>query len=212
VLVTNLIVVFDSDGEIWNDPADASHAEVAIVLGAMVNQDGTMSMMLADRVNQAAALYKDGKVDKILVSGDHGQWVYDEPTTTRRALMAQGIPAGVIYEDHAGFNTNASMQRARDIFGVTDATIVTQGFHMKRSLFLAKAAGLNANGLTSDLHGYGGQGIKSDVREVASRTKAVIDLLRGAPVTGGDPVPISGPARSTWGPKPPQGTPPAGAP
>ena len=66
--------------------------------------------------------------------------------------------------------------------------------------------------LTSDLHGYGGQGIKSDVREVLSRTKAVVDLLRGAPVTGGEPVPITGPARASWGPKAPPGTPPAGSP
>jgi len=212
VAVTNLIVLFDSEGQIWSDPADATHAEVAIVPGALVNPDGSMSMMLADRVNQAAALYEDGKVDKILVSGDHGQWTYDEPTTMRRALMADGVPAGVIYTDHAGFNTNATMQRAKDIFGVTDATIVTQGFHMKRSLFLAKAAGLKSNGLTSDLHGYGGQGIKSDVREVLSRTKAVIDLLRGAPVTGGEPVPVTGPAKASWGPKAPVGTPPAGAP
>lgn len=212
LLVTNLLVLFASDGEIWNDPAEATHAEVAIVPGAMVNPDGTMSLMLADRVNQAAALYKAGKVDKILVSGDHGRWVYDEPTTMRRALIADGVPAEVIYTDHAGFNTNATMQRAKDIFEVGSATVVTQGFHMKRSLYLAKAAGLDANGLTSDLHGYGGQGIKSDVREVLSRTKAVIDLLRGAPVTGGEPVPITGPAKASWGPKAPAGTPPAGAP
>lgn len=212
VVLTNLFVLLDSDGQIWNDPAEASHAEVAIVPGAMVNPDGTMSMMLADRVNQAAALYKAGKVDKILVSGDHGQWVYDEPTTMRRALLADGVPAKVIYTDHAGFNTHATMERARDIFGVSDATIVTQGFHMKRSLFLAKAAGLDANGLTSDLHGYGGQGVKSDVREIFSRTKAVFDVLRGAPVVGGEPVPIEGPASVSWGPDAPAGTPPAGAP
>ncbi len=212
ILVTNLIVLLDSDGKIFSDPAEASHAEVAIVPGAMVNADGTMSMMLADRVHQAAALYKDGKVDKVLVSGDHGNWVYDEPTTMRRALVADGVPAGVIYTDHAGFNTHATMERARRIFEVSDAIIVTQGFHMKRSLYLAKAAGLEANGLTSDLHGYGGQGIKSDVREVASRVKAVFDVLRDAPVVGGDPVPISGPASASWGPKAPQGTPPAGAP
>jgi len=212
LLVTNLIVMFDSDGQIWNDPADAGHASVAIVPGALVNPDGTMSLMLADRVNQAAALYKEGKVDKILVSGDHGQWSYDEPTTMRRALMADGVPANVIYTDHAGFNTHATMERANRIFGVKDAIIVTQGFHMKRSLFLAKAAGLEANGLTSDLHGYGGQGIKSDVREVLSRAKSVFDVLTNSSVVGGDPVPITGPARASWGPLAPPGTPPAGAP
>lgn len=212
LLATNLMVLLSSDGEIWNDPADATHAEVAIVPGALVNADGTMSMMLKDRVDQAAALWKDGKVDKILVSGDHGDWVYDEPTTMRKALVAQGVPAADVYTDHAGFNTHATMERAHDIFQVDDAIIVTQGFHMRRSLYLAQAAGLKANGLTSDLHGYGGQGIKSDVREVASRAKAVFDVLTGAPVVGGDPVPITGPAKASWGPKAPAGTPPAGAP
>ncbi len=212
ILATNLVVLLKPGGEIWNSPAEVKHAEVAIVPGAMVNSDGTMSLMLADRVDQAAALYHQGKVDKILVSGDHGQWVYDEPTTMRRALMAQGVPADVIFTDHAGFNTNATMRRAREIFGASDAIIVTQGFHMRRSLFLAKMAGLEANGLTSDLHGYGGQGMKSDIREVASRAKAVIDVLRGAPVVGGEPIPIDGPARASWGPSAPPGTPPPGAP
>lgn len=209
---TNAVVLIGTDGEIWSQPAEAGTAEVAIVPGAMVNPDGTMSQMLGDRVNQAAELYKAGKVEKILVSGDHGQWTYDEPTTMRRHLIDAGIPAGVIFTDHAGFNTRATMERARQIFGVTDATIVTQGFHMKRSLYLAGAAGLDANGLTSDLHEYGGQGMKSDLREVASRVKAVIEVWTSAGVTGGEPVPIKGPARASWGPDAPAGTPPAGAP
>lgn len=212
VLVSNLIVLLAPQGNIWKDAGEAGKAEVAIVPGALVNPDGVMSTMLADRVDQAAALYEQGKVEKILVSGDHGQWTYDEPTTMRRALIDAGVPASVIFTDHAGFNTRATMERARRIFQVRDAIIVTQGFHMKRSLFLADRAGLTANGLTADLHAYGGQGIRSDVREVASRVKAVIDVAAGRPVTGGEPVPISGPASASWGPRAPEGTPPAGAP
>lgn len=212
LLGTNALVLLGSNGEIWDDPADADHATVAIVPGALVNQDGSMSLMLADRVNQAAALFKAGKVDKILVSGDHGRWTYDEPTTMRRALIAAGVPANVVFTDHAGFNTRATMERAQRIFGVTDATVVTQAFHMKRSLYLAGQAGLEADGLTSDLHGYGGQGIKSDIREVASRAKAVLESIFGSSVVGGDRVPIDGPARASWGPEAPLGTPPAGAP
>lgn len=212
LLGTNALVVLGTNGQVWDDPSEADHATVAIVPGALVNQDGTMSLMLADRVNQAAALYRAGKVDKILVSGDHGRWTYDEPTTMRRALIAAGIPADVIFTDHAGFNTRATMERASSIFGITDATVVTQGFHMDRSLYLADKAGLTANGLTSDLHGYGGQGLKSDVREVVSRAKAVLESFIGSSVLGGKPVPIDGPARASWGPEAPAGTPPAGAP
>ena len=104
------------------------------------------------------------------------------------------------------------MVRARSIFGVRDAVVVTQGFHMARALYLADAAGIDASGLTSDLHPYGVQGRKSDVREVLSRVKAVADVTLDTPAVGGPPVPIGGDGRASWGPPPPPGTPPAGAP
>jgi len=212
LVTTNAFVLLKAEGRIWSEASEAEHAQVAIVPGALVNPDGTMSTMLGDRVAQAEALWKAGKVDRILVSGDHGRWRYDEPTTMRRALIEAGVPARVIFTDHAGFNTKATMERAHAIFDVEDAIVVTQGFHMKRSLFLAESAGLEANGLTSDLHPYGAQGLKSDVREVLSRTKAVLDVFANRPVTGGAPIPITGPAHASWGPEPPPGTPPAGAP
>lgn len=212
LIATNAFVLLKAEGQVWSSASEADHAQVAIVPGALVNSDGTMSTMLGDRVAQAEALWKAGKVDKVLVSGDHGAWKYDEPTTMRRALIAAGVPADVIFTDHAGFNTRATMERARQIFGVDSAIIVTQDFHMKRSLFLADSAGLEADGLTSDLHAYGGQGIKSDVREVLSRAKSVFDVVANRPVTGGPPVPITGSANESWGPEPPPGTPPAGSP
>ena len=79
----------------------------------------------------------------------------------RKALVADGVPPRVIFEDHAGLDTWATMVRARGIFDVRDAVVVTQGFHMPRALYLADAAGIHATGLTSDLHPYGFQGEKS---------------------------------------------------
>lgn len=99
-----------------------------VVPGALVEPDGDMSAMLGDRVRRAEALWKAGKVEKILVSGDHGQWVYDEPDTMRKALVAAGVPPRDVFEDHAGFDTWATMARAHEIFGVRDAVVVTQGF------------------------------------------------------------------------------------
>ena len=125
-----------------------------------------MSNMLADRVEQAYRLWRAGKVEKILVSGDHHTWAYDEPDTMRKALVRMGVPPRDVFEDHAGFDTWATMVRARSIFEVRSAVVVTQGFHMPRALFLADEAGIDATGLTSDLHPYGVQGAKSDVREV----------------------------------------------
>jgi SanA protein len=172
-----------------------------------------MSTMLADRVKQAVALRQAGKVKKILVSGDHGNWNYDEPDTMRKALVRAGVPPRDVFEDHAGFDTWATMVRARNIFGVRKAVVVTQGFHMPRALFLAEEAGIDATGLTSDLHPYGFQGDKSDVREVLSRVKAVADVTLETPAMAGPKIPIAtSDGRESWGPVPPPGTPPAGAP
>jgi SanA protein len=96
------------------------------------------------------------------------------------------------------------MVRAKKIFEVRSAVVVTQSFHMPRALFLAHEAGLPATGLTADLRGYGAQGTKSWAREILSRAKAVVDVVRGAPVDGGRAIPISGTnGRVSWGSAPP---------
>lgn len=208
----NAYILLNTSGEATDNVADVPHAQVAIVPGALVKPNGEMSAMLADRVRQAEALWRAGKVDRILVSGDHGTWVYDEPDTMRKALVADGVPGKAIFEDHAGFDTWATMVRARGIFGVHDAVVVTQGFHMPRALYLADAAGIDATGLTADLHQWGYQGRKSEVREVLSRVKAIADTTLDTPAFGGPPIPIAGDGRVSWGPLPPSGTPPAGSP
>jgi SanA protein len=213
ILATNAYIVLSTRGEATSEISELPHAQAAIVPGAQVNPDGTMSSMLADRVQRTVELWQAGKVDRILVSGDHGSWRYDEPDTMRRALQRAGIPGRVIFTDHAGFNTRATMVRAKEIFEVESAIVVTQGFHMGRSLYLAKSAGIDdVHGLTSDLHGYGQQGLKSDIREFFARTKAGIDTTIDSGVMGGPRIPITGDGRASWGPKPPPGTPPAGAP
>lgn len=202
-----------NDGDGASDRVDdLSRAQVALVPGALVKPDGTMSTMLADRVRGALELWRAGKVERILVSGDHRRWAYDEPGTMRRALVRAGVPPRVVFEDHAGFDTWATMVRAREIFGVDSAIVVTQGFHMGRALYLADAAGLDASGLTTDFHPYGVQGTKSGVREVLSRVKAVADTALDTPAIGGPPIPIEGDGRASWGPPAPPGTPPSGAP
>ncbi len=103
--------------------------------------------------------------------------------------------------------------RARGVFGVRDAVVVTQGFHMPRALFLADEAGIDATGLTADLQGWGVQGRKSEAREVLSRVKAVADAILDTPALAGPKIPIATTdGRESWGPAPPKGTPPAGAP
>ncbi len=208
----NLYVLWSGDDS-TSEVADVPKAEVAIVPGALVEPDGDLSAMLAARVEQASRLWHAGKVEKILVSGDHGTWKYDEPDTMRKALVRDGVAPKDVFEDHAGFDTWATMVRARQIFGVRDAVVVTQGFHMPRALYLADAAGIDATGLTADLQGWGYQGRKSSVREVLSRVKAVADVTLDTPAMAGPKIPIAtSDGRESWGPAPPKGTPPAGSP
>jgi SanA protein len=212
VAAANVYVLLEGDDS-TSSIADVPRTEVAIVPGALVRPDGKMSGMLGDRVEQAARLWHAGKVEKILVSGDHRSWNYDEPDTMREALVNRGVPPRDVFEDHAGLDTWQTMVRARSIFGIRHAVVVTQGFHMPRALFLADQAGISATGLTSDLHEYGYQGYKSDAREVLSRVKAIVDVTLDTPAMAGPKIPIATTdGRESWGPAPPPGTPPAGAP
>lgn len=208
----NAYVLLSEQGDSTSNVADVPGAEVAIVPGALVKPNGRMSAMLGDRVRQVAALWHAGKVEKVLVSGDHHSWAYDEPDTMRKALVQAGVSPRDVFEDHAGFDTWATMVRARGIFGVHDAVVVTQGFHMPRALFLAHAAGIDATGLTADLHQWGAEGKKSEAREILSRVKAIADVTLDTPAMAGPRIPISGDGRVSWGPVPPPGTPPAGSP
>jgi SanA protein len=212
VAAVNAYTILAARERTASDPHDLPHAQTAIVLGALVHQDGRMSAMLADRVRRATALWRSGKVDRVLVSGDHQRWSYDEPNTMRKALMRAGVPSRAIFTDHAGFNTWASMVRARKVFGVRSAIVVTQGFHMPRALHLAAAAGIPAHGLVADLRGYGREGTRSRLREMVARVKGAGEAALHSSVLLGPRVPIVGDGRASWGPAPPPGTPPAGAP
>jgi len=114
---SNAYILLSTSGESTSKVADVPKAPVAIVPGALVQPNGKMSTMLADRVKGASRLWHAGKVAKILVSGDHHAWAYDEPDTMRKALVRDGVLPRDIFEDHAGFDTWATMTRARSIFG-----------------------------------------------------------------------------------------------
>lgn len=203
IAAINVFMTLSTKGETAS-VANAPHAQAAIILGALVNADGTMSAMLADRVSRGAELYKAGKVDSVIVSGDHGTWGYDEPTTMRKALQDQGVPSARIFTDHAGFDTWATMKRAREVFKVDSALVVTQGFHMTRSLYLADAAGLKATGVSSDIQPYGRQQRISEIRELPARVKAFKSATLDSKVLLGPAIPVeTSNSRVSWGPSGP---------
>jgi SanA protein len=201
VAAANALVVLDARGDSAGSLSDVPHAQAALVLGAQVKPDGTPSAMLADRIEAAAALYRAGKVDKLLLSGDHGRWAYDEVGTMRRELLARGIPARDVFTDHAGFDTWDSAQRARRVFGVESAIVVTQRFHLARALYSAHRAGLDATGYAADRRSYGTVMGRLRLREALARVKVVADSVTGAdPRFLGPKLPIGGDGRDTWGP------------
>ncbi|MFE3992269.1 vancomycin high temperature exclusion protein [Streptomyces goshikiensis] len=155
--------------------AGAPSAEVAVVFGAGL-WNGRPTPYLANRLDAAAELYRAGKVKVVLVSGDNSRTGYDEPDAMRTYLTAHGVPGERIVSDFAGFDTWDSCVRAREIFGVRRAVLITQGFHIHRAVALCEAAGVDSYGVgVTDAHDatwyYGG------TREVFAAGKAVLDAV-----------------------------------
>ena len=127
--------------------ADAPRAEVAVVFGAGLLYDGRPTPYLADRLDAAVELYRTGKVKVVLVTGDNSRTEYDEPDSMRAYLTAHGVPDDRIVSDFAGFDTWDSCVRAREIFGVDDAVLISQDFHVRRAVALCRAAGVGGSGV-----------------------------------------------------------------
>ena len=192
VFAVNLAVVNGGSGGRVEGPLDC-----ALVLGAGLREDGTPSDVLRDRLDESLALYRAGRVRRILVSGDHETPSYDEPNAMRAYLEANGVPREAVFMDHAGLDTYSSMWRARNVFGAQRIIVVTQRFHLARAVWCARALGMEAEGSAADRHVY--RGIAwLQMREVASRTKAFVDVNVGrAPRHGGAPVDLTGDGRVT---------------
>ncbi|MGW0783425.1 SanA/YdcF family protein [Streptomyces sp. NPDC002913] len=155
--------------------ADAPARDVAVVFGAGLWQ-GRPSPYLAHRLDAAAELYRAGKVRVVLVTGDNSRVEYDEPDAMRAYLTGRGVPDGRIVSDYAGFDTWDSCVRAKRIFGVDRAVLVSQGFHIRRAIALCRSAGIDAYGVGVDaVHDvtwyYGG------AREVFAAGKALLDTV-----------------------------------
>lgn len=133
---------------------NARPAAVAMVFGAGLQYDGTPSPILRDRVTTAVRLYQAGKVQKLLMSGDNRFLDYNEPGAMRDYAIGLGMPEADIVLDYAGRRTYDTCYRARDIFGVRQAILVTQSYHMPRALITCNALGVDAIGVPADLRSY----------------------------------------------------------
>lgn len=152
----------------------SNSSEVAVILGASTFKNGNLSEVLKDRVDKAIELYQARKVKKILVSGDNSTVYYNEVNPVRLYLLEKNIPEEDIFLDHAGFDTYSTMYRARDIFKVKSMIVVTQSFHLPRSVFIARVLGLNTYGVSADNGKYK---ISNYIRELFANEKAILNLL-----------------------------------
>ena len=120
-----------------------------LVLGSLV-EDGTPGDYVRGRLDTASALYGDGRVDRIINSGNGSPDAGDEPAVMRSYLEAEGVPARVIVDDPLGLDTAASCRRAREVFGVSSLIIVTQDFHLSRAIALCRGEGVDARGIAAE--------------------------------------------------------------
>jgi vancomycin permeability regulator SanA len=137
-----------------HSPRNAPAAPVAIVFGAGLRRDGTPTVVLSDRVAAAASLFFQGRVQRLLLSGStHGDG-YDEAGAMAALAVELGVPAEALWVDTGGVRTAVSCQRARDVFGISAAVLVTQTFHLPRALALCNSIGIRAEGVSADLSRY----------------------------------------------------------
>lgn len=165
---------------------------VAIVFGAGLSRGGGPSAVLYDRVVTAVELYNAGKVRKLLLTGDNRFENYSEPEAMRLLALELGVPEGDLVLDFAGRRTYDSCYRARAIFGLTRAVLVTQRFHLDRALYLASSMGIDAVGVVADRRDYPtGHAASWYLRETLATAGAVVDITvrRPKPVLG-EPIPL----------------------
>ena len=165
--------------------------DAILVLGAGL-RNGKPSPVLKDRLDTAYEVYESGAANKIIVSGDHGTKTYDEVNVMKDYLINKGVPSENIFMDHAGFSTYDSIYRAKEIFQAKKIVIVTQEFHLYRSLYVASKFSLEAKGVSATLRHYTGE-TTFELREILARDKDFIKtIFKPEPKYLGDAIPVFG--------------------
>lgn len=165
----NFFIIYQNKKDIYNIEDIKDEFDIALVLGCSVLKDGSPSKMLRDRLDAAIKLYEEGKVKKILITGDHTK-TYSEITTMYTYLKEQGISEDVIEVDEKGYSTNESLINYKANHKNKNVIIVTQEYHLYRALFIAKELELDAIGAQAKKVNYNGQ-LFREIREVLARNK-----------------------------------------
>lgn len=201
-LIINLYMLSYTKDYIYYESDDVPQTQCVMILGAGVSTSGTISDVARDRVEAALELYHQGKVEKVIISGDHGRRNYDEVNSIKNYLkIMHHINDEDIFMDHAGFSTYESMYRGRDVFLIKDVVVVSQEFHIARAVYIARKMGLNAVGFVANeitpftkiTH------ISWKIRESLARVKSFfLVAFNVKPTYLGDEIPITGDGRESW--------------
>ena len=177
VVACNLAVVKTAESRMYTDVSAVPQNRVGLLLGTNpIGRTGNPNTFYVNRIQAALALYRAGKVERFLISGDNSREEYDEPTWMKEDLMKAGVPDSVIYLDYAGFRTYDSMVRAKEVFGLNAFTIISQPFHNERAIYLATRKGMDVVGFNAQDTQFKRWKIRMTMREWLARTKAVLDV------------------------------------
>jgi len=177
IVFSNWIIISSAKKSVYSTVSETPKGyKVALLLGtSRYTVRGTTNLYFKYRIKAAADLYRSGKIKHIIVSGDNRVENYNEPKQMQEALMALGVPESAITLDYAGFRTLDSVVRSKEVFGQSKIIIVSQRFHVERALFIARKYNIDAIGFSAQdpPEKYS---LKTRIREVFAKTKAVIDL------------------------------------
>lgn len=188
----NQYVKIVANKNIIQEVENANNSDAILVLGCQVMEDGSLSLMLKDRLDKAVELYKQGIAEKIIVSGDHGREEYDEVNAMKSYLIENEIPSENIFMDHAGFSTYESLYRAGYIFKVEKLTVVTQEYHLYRAVYIGNKLGIETYGVPAEKTLYYGQ-TSREIREILARDKDFVKcIFKSKPTYLGESIPVSG--------------------
>ena len=182
LVISRLVTGLYARGKVFS-ATDVPVRRVAIVFGAGLWRNGSPTPVLADRVSEAAALYFAGKVEKLLMSGDNRFVDYNEPEAMRKLAVSLGVPNEAIVLDYAGRRTYDTCYRAKAIFRVDQAILVTQAFHMPRAIYICNLLGVESVGVQSDLRDFRKSSLLYwNARELFATVSALWDVNIGHPL------------------------------
>lgn len=177
IYIIDAVVSTSVKKQLYSSTLETPHKKVGLLLGtSKYVKGGRVNLYYKYRIEAAVKLYKAGKIDYILVSGDNSTKQYDEPSTMKKDLIARGVPSDRVYLDYAGFRTLDSIMRCATVFGESDITIISQPFHNERALYIANKKGIKAIAFNARAvpRKYS---IKVQLRERLARVKMVLDLV-----------------------------------